>query len=185
MKLAVVEIGRTRQGLHAGYSVDLDLDDVTCTLDFVTSVAETFRTITAVGGLNAAMRWLNSRVPYRFTAIFAFDGDMLRNICFVDKDNADVTKCVDQPILDSYCTYIHRSGKPFSVEQASMDARVADHPKRDSYQCYYGVPLVDTNGKILGTVCHFDAVPQSVMEDVATALDDLAPLITEAAFDKK
>jgi GAF domain-containing protein len=141
--------------------------------------------MTAIEGLDAAMRWLNSPVQYRFTAIFAFEDDMLRNICFVDKDNADITNCVDQPILDSYCTYIVRSGKAFGVEQASTDVRVADHPKRHSYQCYYGVPLIDANGKILGTVCHFDAIPQSVTEDVASALDDLALLITEAAFDKK
>ena len=35
---------------------------------------------------------------------------------------------------------------------------------------------------MLGTVCHFDSMPVRVTEDVATVLDDLAPLITEAAF---
>lgn len=137
------------------------------------------------GGLHAAMKWLNSQVPYRFTAIFAFEGDMLRNICLVDKENADVTECADQPILNSYCTYIHRSGERFRVDDARRDERVADHPKRYSYQCYYGIPLVATDGKMLGTVCHFDVNPQPVTEDVAAGLDDLAPLITEAAFSKK
>jgi GAF domain-containing protein len=151
----------------------------------VTSVAQTFQSITEAVGLHAAMRWLNSRVPYRFTAIFAFDGDMLRNICFVDKDDPNVTNCIDQPISNSYCTYIHQSRRTFSVEQASTDARVADHPKRESYQCYYGVPLFDANRKMLGTVCHFDSLPQSVTEDVAATLDDLAPIIAEAAFEKK
>jgi len=158
---------------------------LTCTLDSVTSVVTVFKTITEIDGLQVAMRWLNSRVPYRFTAIFAFDGDMLRNVCFVDKEDPDVTTCMDQPILDSYCTYIHRSGKTFSVERASTDGRVVGHSKRESYQCYYGVPLFDANGKILGTVCHFDIQPQSVIEDVATTLDDLAPVISEAAFERK
>jgi hypothetical protein len=58
-------------------------------------------------GLWAALRWLNDRVPYRFTAIFAFDGDMLRNICLIDKENQSTTKCSDQPITESYClTYV-------------------------------------------------------------------------------
>jgi hypothetical protein len=34
-------------------------------------------------GLWAGLRWLNDRVPYGFTAIFAFDGEMLRNICLI------------------------------------------------------------------------------------------------------
>jgi hypothetical protein len=57
-----------------------------------------------------------------------------------------------------------------------------DHPKRENVQCYYGIPLFDAKGKILGTVCHFDGTPVRVTEEVALALDDLAPLIAEAAF---
>jgi hypothetical protein len=35
---------------------------------------------------------------------------------------------------------------------------------------------------MLGTVCHFDGMHVRVTEEVATALDDVAPLISEAAF---
>ena len=52
------------------------------------------------GGLWAAMRWLNDREPYRYTVIFAFDGDMLRNICLIDKESQNITNCSDQPITD-------------------------------------------------------------------------------------
>ena len=38
---------------------------------------------------------------------------------------------------------------------------------------------------MLGTVCHFDYMPIRVTEDIASVLDDLAPLITEAAFGSK
>jgi hypothetical protein len=53
------------------------------------------------------MRWLNDRVPYRYTAIFAFEGEMLHNICLIDKDNSTITNCSDQSITESYCMYIH------------------------------------------------------------------------------
>jgi GAF domain-containing protein len=128
------------------------------------------------------MRWLNDRVPYRFTAIFAFDGDMLRNICLIDKENQNIANCSDQPITDSYCTYVYRSRASFSVEETLLDGRVAHHPKRESVQCYYGIPLFGSEGKMLGTVCHFDNMPIRVTEDVANVLDDLAPLIAKAAF---
>jgi GAF domain-containing protein len=146
------------------------------------NLVEKFRAAIQADGLWAAMRFLNDRVPYRFTAIFAFNGDMLRNICLVDKQNADVTHCPDQPIADSYCIYIHRSGERFTVEEAMLDTRVEGHPKRCSYQCYYGIPLLGSNGNLLGTVCHFDSGPVRVTEDVVEGLDDLASFITEAAF---
>jgi hypothetical protein len=145
-------------------------------------IAGNFKTILKTEGLRAAMRWLNDRVPYRFTAIFAFDGDILRNICLIDKENQSITNCSDQPITESYCMYIHQSGERFSVDQASLDSRVAVHPKRQSVQCYYGVPLFGTEGQMLGTVCHFDSIPMHVTEEVAIALDDLASFIAEAAF---
>lgn len=148
----------------------------------MSSIAGEFKIALNAGGLWAAMRWLNDRVPYRFTAIFAFGGDTLRNICLVDKENEKITNCSDQPITESYCMYIHRSAERFSVEEASRDMRVAAHPKRRNVQCYYGIPLFGSTGEMLGTVCHFDSMPVRVTEDVATVLDDLAPLIVEAAF---
>jgi GAF domain-containing protein len=78
--------------------------------------------------------------------------------------------------------YIHRSHEHFQVDHAVLDKRVEEHPKRSSLQCYYGIPLFDPNGKMLGTVCHFDSTPLHVTEEVAEVLDDLAPLIVEAAF---
>jgi GAF domain-containing protein len=146
------------------------------------NLAEKFKGILKADGLWAAMRWLNDRVPYRFTAIFAFQGDMLHNLCLVDKDNANITGCPDQAITDSYCIYIHRSGERFSIEDALSDGRVEGHPKRHSYHCYYGIPLVGLDGNLLGTVCHFNSAPIRVTEDVVAALDDLAPCIAEAAF---
>jgi len=146
------------------------------------NLAENFKGILKTDGLWAAMRWLNDRVPYRFTAIFAFQGDLLHNLCLVDKDNANITRCPDQAITDSYCIYIHRSGERFSVEDALLDGRVEGHPKQRSYHCYYGIPLVGPDGNLLGTVCHFNSAPIRVTEDIVVALDDLAPLIAEAAF---
>ena len=148
----------------------------------MTNVAAEFKVTLKADGLLTAMRWLNDRVPYRFTAIFAFDGDLLRNICLVDKENQDITSCADQPIAQSYCMYIQRSRKLFAVQDASQDERVATHPKRQNVQCYYGIPLYDDSGQLLGTVCHFDSMPVRVTDEVATALDDLAPVIAEAAF---
>ena len=83
------------------------------------------------------------------------------------------------------CLCVGRSGERFSVEEAPLDGRVAGHPKRQSFQSYYGIPLFNSKGKMLGTVCHFDSMPVRVTEEVATALDDLALLIADAAFSNR
>ena len=149
------------------------------------AVVETFKKTLDDEGLWTALRWLNSKVPYRYTAVFAFEGDALHNICLVDKEDPAVTYCGDQAISESYCLYIHHSGETFTVEEALLDARVEGHPKRTSFQCYYGVPLVGSDGKLLGTVCHFDVDPVRLTADVVMILDDVAPLITNAAFDRE
>jgi hypothetical protein len=151
----------------------------------MTSTAQKFKTTLEAHGLEAALRGLNHEVPYRYTAIFAFDGEMLRNICLIDKNNSSIANCSDQPITESYCMYIHRSRERFNVEQSVLDSRVEGHPKRRSFQCYYGIPLFGPQGKMLGTACHFDIMPVRVTEEVAEALDSLAPLIAEAAFGAK
>lgn len=147
-----------------------------------TNIAEQFKTTLEASGLEAAMRWLNDRVPYRYSAIFAFEGEMLHNICLIDKEDSSITNCSDQPITDSYCMYIHRSGERFEIAHALLDKRVERHPKRRNIQCYYGIPLFDPEGRMLGTVCHFDSRPVGLTDGVAEALDDLAPLIGKAAF---
>ena len=145
-------------------------------------VGQEFKGIVKTGGLWEAMRWLNSQVSYRYSAIFAFQGDTLRNICLVDKEDPAITGCPDQPITESYCTYIHRTQGHFNVERALQDPRVDGHPKQPSYQSYYGIPLFDLTGRMLGTVCHFDSDPVAVQGHVVDTLDDLAPQISEAAF---
>jgi GAF domain-containing protein len=127
------------------------------------------------------MRWLNGRVPYRYSAVFRFDGDVLRDICLIDKENPSTSTC-EQPIANSYCMYVRRLGESFNAEETMTDRRVEAHPKRRTVQCYYGIPLYGANGEMLGTVCHFDIAPIRLTEELASALDDLGPLIAHAAF---
>jgi GAF domain-containing protein len=151
----------------------------------VKDAAKGFKAKLRAEGLSAAMRWLNDHVPYRYSAVFRFDGDVLRNVCLIDKENRTISTCADQPITDSYCMYIRQLRTRFFVEKALGDTRVDGHPKQRSFQCYYGIPLYGEDRRIVGTVCHFDSAPIPVTEEVASALDDLGPLIAHAAFGEK
>ena len=139
-----------------------------------------FQEVLKAEGLCAAMRLLNQKVPYRYSAVYRFERGMLRNICLVDKHDPSITSCPDVAVEDSYCVYVKRTAKPFGVSHALQDKRVEDHPKRRQFQCYYGVPLVSEDQELIGTVSHFDPDPHPLEEQTVSVLDRVAPLITAA-----
>ena len=144
--------------------------------------ASKFRLIVNSKGLTAAMRALNLETSHRYSAVFEFRGEVLHNLCIVDKLNPDVQPVGDQPIGDSYCVYVKRAAGVIAFEDARSDARAEGHPKRDILFSYYGVPLFSYERRVLGTVCHFDERAMPVPEGVAEGLEVVAPLIVEAVF---
>jgi hypothetical protein len=56
------------------------------------------------------------------------------------------------------------------------------HRGRHYAESYYGIPLIGTEGKVLGTVCHFDVLPVPVTKDISATLDELGPIVFDAAF---
>ena len=47
-----------------------------------------------------------------------------------------------------------------SGRELGADARLADHPARDTVRAYCGVPIMTSEGEVLGTLCHYDLVPR-------------------------
>jgi GAF domain-containing protein len=117
------------------------------------------KSILAERGVRGAVEFLNSLTPHRFTSLFRFDGETLRNLTFFDRENPGQETCDEIPVTASYCVFVRDSGATFSVHDAPGDARVKDHAKRDTVQCYCGVPLLDRNGRMFGSICHFDLKP--------------------------
>jgi GAF domain-containing protein len=140
----------------------------------------TFRQLLRTEGVRAALRFLNSISTHRFTALFRFEGDTLRNLHLIDRDNPQVERCPDLPVLKSYCVYVRDSAKPFLMDDSLHDERVEGHPKRKVVQSYCGVPLIDVDGTLFGTICHFDFKPIPFTQDEAFLLDEVAPLLIQA-----
>jgi len=60
---------------------------------------------------------------------------------------------------------------------AMLEARTKDHPQREIIPANCGIPIMDAEGVILGTLCHYDVVPRDpeqidlpLMLSVASAL---------------
>ena len=134
---------------------------------------QSFRQVLDEGGLRDALLFLNRRTPHRFTGIFRFDGDMLRNVMLVDKWDPEVAQGEDVPLAAAYCAHLHRTGELLEVENGHTDERtpwMADSPVAS----YCGAVIPGDDGHPWGALCHFDPAP-------CDRKDSDMPLIVAAA----
>ena len=128
-------------------------------------------------GLHEALRFLNSRTPHRFTALYRFDPPTLRNIALFDSDAPSVTRGDDAPMVETYCSSVGQHERGFTTEDARRDDRLRTHPARSTVISYCGVLLRDADGRPFGTLCHFDLVPCEVPIREMPLMEAAAPLL--------
>ncbi len=140
------------------------------------AIAELKRTV-ARSGVKAGLVFLNGLTSHRFSALYRFDDRLLKNLFFFDREHPEREISEEIPVLSSYCVFVRDSRQNFTVENSLTDDRTVKHPKRLEIIAYCGVPLLDGDGKMFGTICHFDVAPRSIdlenvelMEELATVL---------------
>lgn len=132
-----------------------------------------FQTLLLTAGLLPALRYLNARTPHRFTGVFRFDGDMLRNVALVDRWLPMVDRGGDVPLEQAYCAHLQRTGEPLQVTDGHQDPRTP-WMKDSAVVSYCGAVIRDGRGQPWGALCHFDAAS-------CDAKDSDMPLLTAAA----
>jgi hypothetical protein len=129
-------------------------------------------TIRLEQGTHQALEYLNSRTPHRYTGVFRFDGEMLRNEILFDRYQTAVRQGEDVPLAVTYCALVGRQQAPLQILDASVD------PQADNVETavisYCGVLIRDSQGKAYGTLCHYD------LQRCQERTTDL-PLLEEAA----
>jgi hypothetical protein len=105
-------------------------------------------------GVPAALEYLNHRTPHRYTGLFRFDGDMLRNEVLFDRNQPSVCQGEDVPMAVTYCALVGRQEAPVNILDAAIDpqAQGVDTPVIS----YCGVLIRDDQGQAYGTLCHYD-----------------------------
>jgi GAF domain-containing protein len=136
-----------------------------------------FNDLLAASGARDALAYLVTLTDYRFIAIFRFQNEKSKTIFFYDRENPLVENTEEAEISSTYCCYVRDDKGVFMTANAMQDARMAGHPKRDMLASYCGVPILDSEGAILGTLCHYDVMPRDpdqidlpLMLSVASAL---------------
>lgn len=130
-------------------------------------------------GLHAALRYLNSRTPHRFTGVYRFDGDMLRNMALFDRFEPEQQQGIDIPISHAYCANVGRSREPLEFADAEGDGRFP-YLAASPVVCYSGVLIASPEGVPYGTLCHYDIQRCEPRRSDIPLLQSVAPFIHDA-----
>lgn len=130
-------------------------------------------------GVHAALRYLNSRTPHRFTGVYRYDGDMLRNMALFDRFEPDQQRGDDIPMAGAYCANVGRSREPLEFADAKADGRFP-YLAASPVVCYSGVLIATPDGMPYGTLCHYDIQRCEPRTSDIPLLQAAAPFVLEA-----
>ncbi len=130
-------------------------------------------------GVNAALRYLNSRTPHRFTGVYRYDGEMLRNMALFDRSEPDRHHGGDIPMADAYCANVGRNRLPWRRQTPAVRVRF-DYLPGSPVVCYSGVLISSPGGEPYGTLCHYDIRPCEPRVSDIPLLQAAAPFIYDA-----
>jgi hypothetical protein len=104
--------------------------------------------------VRAALEYLNRRTPHRYTGLFRFDEEMLRNDVLFDRKQPSVRQGLDVPLAVTYCALVGQQEAPLSILDAALDplAQSID----TAVISYCGVLIRDDQRLAYGTLCHYD-----------------------------
>lgn len=143
--------------------------------DVLTEFERKLRTL----GLHEALRFLNGRTPHRYTAIYRYDGEVLRNLHLVDALAPEIRRGSDVPLGDSYCAHVGETKASVMFDDARNNVRVTPRPNSPVVS-YCGVLLTDAAGQPFGSLCHFDTMRCETPNHDIPLLEAAAPLVFAA-----
>lgn len=159
----------SRRKSHAVRGADVVAETRGTIIDEVVSLLST-------RGAHGALAFLNDRTRFRFTALYRIEGPVLRNIELFDRENPTLSLGGEIcPVEESYCAFVAATSIAFTTTDSRNDHRLGGHAKRDCVLSYAGVPIRHPDGRISGTLCHYDVRPRLVPDGEVPLLEAAAP----------
>jgi GAF domain-containing protein len=115
-------------------------------------------------GIRAALYAVLRNSSYRFLSIFRFQNGLATSCVHVDRENLADMQAGEVTDTATYCCYVRDSGGAFVTADASSDPRTANHPAHEEVRSYCGIPIIESDGTLIGTLCHYDLVPRDPNE---------------------
>lgn len=109
-------------------------------------------------GLVAALKVLNDRVAHRYSAVYRMaPDDHLVIVAFVDKHCEPCPSFLLSVHQDvSFCQFAMKREGGFRTSNSAEDRRLDGHPYQGLVNSYHAAPFMSTDGRVKGTICHFD-----------------------------
>jgi hypothetical protein len=137
-----------------------------------------FDTLCGERGMLSALRLVNADVDHRYTGVYRWTPSEMVNIELLDKvAEARPDSLANVPIASSFCQYVLRDGS-FLTANSGLDGRLDGHPYQGVMLAYCGVPIFDTTGDPVGTICHFDVVARDTADVHVARLHAAAAVLT-------
>jgi GAF domain-containing protein len=138
---------------------------------------DAFSAVLLSEGPAAALAYLNTGVPHRYTAVYRFDDNLLRNVLLHDKrDELRPQFLLAVPFEHSFCQFV-RKDQSFRTDDSGRDQRLEGHPYRGVVVSYHSVPLSNDFGELWGTLSHFDMVRQPMSDEEFDLLERAARIL--------
>lgn len=104
-------------------------------------------------GIPTTLRALNSRTPHRFTGIYKYTPDILKNIYLVDAFDPTVERGGDVANEDAYCVLLKDTPR---LAFGHLGDSPCPADLKSPVVSYCGVQLLRSNGLPFGSLCHYD-----------------------------
>ena len=138
------------------------------------SLIDVFEQTLRSSGLHVALGVLNARTTHRFTGVYRYDGDWLRNVALFDRWNSQAAGGADAPMRETFCAIVPTQGAALEVVDGSTDPRFP-WMSENAVVSYCGALIRSESGDPFGTLCHFDT------SRCEAASSQLLPLMAAAA----
>lgn len=114
----------------------------------------------ASDGIRSALYAILRRSDYRFISIVRFKDGKAMSVVHVDRQDLTVQQAAEVADTATYCCYVRDRNGAFITADAMNDPRTATHPAREVVRSYCGVPILEADGTLIGTLCHYDLEPR-------------------------
>lgn len=121
--------------------------------------ADAFSEVLLVGGLGAALDFLNTRTDYRFTFIYRSELPFARRVLVHDRESLYISSRDLVPVTQTFFEFM-LTEPAFATADGLLDERSHRHPGRMHFRGFCGIQLHGADGRHYGWLAH--ASPSAV-----------------------
>ncbi|MBA3592767.1 MAG: hypothetical protein H0W47_03075 [Polaromonas sp.] len=127
---------------------------------------DAFKEVLLVGGLGAALDFLNTRTDYRFTFIYKSEPPFARRVLVHDRELLYIPSRERVPVEQTFFNFM-LTEPVFVTADGLRDERSCQHPGRAHFRGFCGVQLLHSDGRHYGWLAHANPGALAIAEHEA------------------